>query len=150
MAMKILAKNRRASHDYDITERYLAGVVLAGHEVKSIKASHISLKGSFVHFSGHEAWLTNAHVRLYSHASQVADYDPTRPRKLLLGKKELEQLAQAKRAEGLTVVPTAVGLVRGLIKVEIALGKGRKHYDKRAVARAKAMKRDAVLDSKHT
>lgn len=148
--MKALATNRRARHDYDLTEHYLAGIVLAGHEVKSIKAGHISLKGSFVHFSEHEAWLTNAHVRLYSHASGVSDYDPTRPRKLLLSLKELEHLAAAKRAQGLTVIPTAVGVVRGLVKVEIALGKGRKHYDKRAVARAKAMKRDAQLDSKHT
>lgn len=148
--MKVLATNRRARHDYDLTERYLAGVILAGHEVKSIKAGHISLKGSFIHFVGHEAWLTNAHVRLYSHAPQIKDYDPTRPRKLLLSAKELEQLSQAKRAEGLTVIPTAAGVLRGLVKIEIALGKGRKNYDKRAVARAKAMKRDAQLDSKHT
>lgn len=148
--MKVLATNRRARHDYDLSDRYLAGVVLSGHEVKSIKAGHISLKGSFIHFVGHEAWLTNAHVRLYSHASQIKDYDPTRARKLLLSKKELEHLSQAKRAEGLAVIPTAAGVQHGLIKIEVALGKGRKNYDKRAVARAKAMKRDAQLDSKHT
>ena len=148
--MKVLATNRRARHDYDLSERYLAGIVLAGHEVKSIKANHVSLKGSFIHFTNHEAWLTNAHVRLYSHATQIKDYDPTRPRKLLLARKELEYLSHAKRASGLTVVPTAIGVQRGLIKLEVALGKGRKNYDKRAVARAKAMQRDAQLDSKHT
>lgn len=146
--MKVLAINRRARHDYDLGDRYQAGIVLAGHEVKSIKQGQASLKGSFIHFKDSEAYLVNAHIRKYSQATQLTGYDPTAPRKLLLNRKELDLLETAKRAEGKAIIPTAIGLVRGFIKVELAVGRGRKHYDKRAVAKKKAMKMDAALEAK--
>jgi len=146
--MKVLATNRRARHDYDLGDRYEAGIVLAGHEVKSTKQGQVSLKGSFVHFKDGEAYLVNAHIRRYKQASQLTGYDPTAARKLLLKRAQIDLLETAKRAEGQTIVPTAIGIVRGLVKVEIAIGRGRKHYDKRAAAKKKAMKIDAALESK--
>ena len=143
--MKVLALNRRAKHDYTLQERLEAGLVLAGYEVKSIKLGHVSLKGSFIHLRAGEAYLENCHIRRYSNASQITDYDPTRPRKLLLNRKEIDRLESSKRAEGLAVIPTAIGVTRGLIKLEIAIGRGRKRYDKRQAARKKAMQRDASL-----
>jgi len=146
--MKVIAKNRRAFHDYEIIERITAGISLLGHEVKSVRAGQISLKGSFVHFQNHEAYLVNAHVRQYSHAANLKEYDPTRSRKLLLHRKQIDNLEAEKRGAGLAVVPVAVGLEHGLIKVEIALGRGKKHYDKRETSRKKTMKIDAALEVK--
>ncbi len=146
--MKVIAKNRRAFHDYEIIERITAGISLLGHEVKSVRAGQISLKGSFVHFQNHEAYLVNAHIRRYSHAANLKEHDPTRSRKLLLHRKQIDSLEAEKRGAGLAVVPVAVGLERGLIKVEIALGRGKKHYDKREASRKKTMKIDAALEAK--
>jgi SsrA-binding protein len=146
--MKIIAKNRRAFFDYEITDRLVAGLVLAGHEVKSIRAGHISLKGSFVHFTNHEAYLVNSHIRKYSHAGAIADYDPTRSRKLLLKQSEIEHLQAAKRGTSMAIVPLAVGLERGRVKLEIGLGRGKKRFDKREVARKKAAERDNALERK--
>ncbi|MDQ5944202.1 MAG: SsrA-binding protein [Patescibacteria group bacterium] len=146
--MKIIAKNRRAYHDYEIIERFTAGISLQGHEVKSIRAGQISLKGSFVHFQNHEAYLVNAHIRRYSHAANLKEHDPTRSRKLLLHRKQIDHLEAEKRGAGLAVIPIAVGLEHGLIKVEIGLGRGKKHYDKREASRKKTMKIDAALEVK--
>lgn len=146
--MKIIAKNRRAWYDYEIIDRFIAGIVLSGQEVKSIKSGGISLKGSFVHFQNGEAYLVNAHVRAYRFASGLADYTPTQSRKLLLHSKEIEILQTAKRSAGLAVVPLAVGLERGFIKIEIASARGRKRYDKRQAAKKRAMQKDASLEVK--
>ncbi|TXG76415.1 SsrA-binding protein SmpB [Patescibacteria group bacterium] len=146
--MKILALNRRAKHDYELLERLEAGLVLAGQEVKSVKLGHVSLKGSFIHLRNGEAYLENCHIRRYSQASQIHAYEPTQSRKLLLKRKELDHLQTSKRAEGLAIIPTAIGVTRGLIKLEIAIGRGRKRYDKRQVARAKAIQKDASLEVK--
>lgn len=147
--MKIITLNRRAKHDYALGEQFLAGVVLEGHEVKSIKAGQITLKGSFIHLHGGEAFLTNAHIRQYSHAANIKDFDPVRPRKLLLKRKQLDELMSAKQSQGMTIVPTALGVERGYIKVEIAIGQGKKHYDKRAAQRKAAMLRDAQIETRH-
>ena len=146
--MKIIALNRRAKHDYQLGDKYLAGLVLAVHEVKSVRAGQVSLKGSFIQFINDEAWLTNAHIRLYSSATNIPAYDPTRPRKLLLKRKELNQLAGAKEAQGMSIVPTAIGLERGFVKLELAAGRGKKHYDKRQANKKLAMERDARVESK--
>lgn len=146
--MKLIVKNRRAFYDYEIIKRITAGISLAGHEVKSIRSGQISLKGSFIHFQNNEAYLVNAHIRRYNYASNVADYNPTRPRKLLFHRKEINYLEGQKRSAGLAVIPLAVGLEHGLIKVEIALGRGKKHYDKREASRKKTMRRDAILETK--
>lgn len=146
--MKVIAKNRRAFFDYEISERLVAGIVLAGHEVKSIRAGHISLKGSFVHFVNHEPYLVNAHIRKYSQAGALPDFDPVRSRKLLLKQSEIEHLQAAKRGTSMAIVPLVVGLERGHVKVEIGLGRGKKNYDKREAARKKAAERDNALERK--
>ena len=129
--MAILAYNKRANFDYEISDKYEAGLVLAGQEVKSIKTGHISLKESFVTIKGSELYLTNAHIPPYKHAGNVSNYDPTRPRKLLLKKSEIRHLIGKARTEGLTLVPIRVYTKRQLLKLEFGIGKGKKQYDKR-------------------
>ncbi|MFH1509417.1 MAG: SsrA-binding protein SmpB [bacterium] len=136
--MKILAKNRRAKFDYHLKEFFEAGIVLTGQETKSTKGGNISLKGSYVTLHpvkgkpGYmEAFLLNAHISPYKHAGELPDYDPVRTRKLLLKKAEIRKLIGKKQAEGLTIVPTKVYTKRRKIKVEIALARGKKQYDKR-------------------
>ncbi len=131
--MSVLAVNKRASFDYDISERFEAGIVLRGFEVKSVKTGHISLKGSFVTVRGEELYLTNANIPLYKHAGAIANYDPTRPRKLMLHRAEIARLIGKSRVEGLTLVPIRVYTKRGLLKLEFGIGKGRKKIDKRQV-----------------
>ncbi len=129
--MQILAINKRANFDYEIIEKYEAGVVLLGHEVKSIKTKHISLKEAFVTIHGNELYLTNAHIPLYVHAGIVPNHSPTRPRKLLIKKSEIKHLIGKARTLGLTLVPLKLYTKKRLIKLEFALGKGKKKYDKR-------------------
>jgi SsrA-binding protein len=133
--MSVLAVNKRASFDYDISDRYEAGLVLRGYEVKSVKTGHISLKGSFVTSRSEELYLTNANIPLYKHAGAIPNYDPTAPRKLLLHKREIAHLLGKSRVEGLTLVPIRVYTKRGLLKLEFGIGKGRKKHDKRDVIR---------------
>lgn len=146
--MKVIAKNRRASYDYEILETFTAGLSLLGHEVKSIRSGQISLKGSFVHFNNHEAYLVNAHIRRYSYATNLKEYDPTRSRKLLLHRKQIDRLEAEKKGAGLAVIPLAVGLDHGRIKIDVALARGKKHYDKREASRKKTMKIDVALEAK--
>lgn len=146
--MKIIAKNKRARFDYDIKETIICGVVLAGHEVKSVKAGHISLKGSFVSFKAGEAYLVNSHISLYKNAASIKSYDPTRSRKLLLHRKQIDNLLGDAKTAGLTAVPISVGIERGLVKIEIGVGRGKKLHDKREVAKKKAMFLDAERDIK--
>lgn len=146
--MPVLAVNKRANFDYDIQETYEAGLVLLGYEVKSVKTGHVSLKGSFVTFkkgagkSLPEAYLTNAHIPLYKHAGKVSSYEPTRPRKLLLKKKEINYLAGKKLEQGLTLVPIKIYTKRSFIKLEFGVGKGRKKYDKREVIKKRELDRN--------
>ncbi|MFA5925674.1 MAG: SsrA-binding protein SmpB [Parcubacteria group bacterium] len=133
--MSVLAINKRANFDYDISEKFEAGLVLRGYEVKSVKTGHISLKGSFVTAKGEELFLTNANIPLYKHAGAISNYDPTRPRKLMLHRAEIARLIGKSRVHGLTLVPIQVYTKRGLLKLEFGIGKGRKKYDKRDVIR---------------
>jgi SsrA-binding protein len=126
--MKLLAKNRRATFDYQINDRLVAGLVLTGAETKSVKSGHASLKGSFVSLRSGEAYLTNAHISPYKNA--VNDGDPLRNRKLLLHRRQIDELISQKQS-GLSVVPTALLLDKNLVKLEIGIGPGKKHYDKR-------------------
>jgi SsrA-binding protein len=143
--MSILAINKRAGFDFELLEKYEAGLALFGYEVKSIKTKHVSLKESFVTIHGQELYLTNAHVPPYAHAGIIANHDPTRPRKLLLKKAEIKHLIGKARMQGLTLVPIKLYTKRRLIKLEFALGKGKKEYDKRDKIRKRederAMKR---------
>lgn len=129
--MKLLAKNKRAVFDYEITERIIAGIVLSGSEVKSAKLGHISLKGSFVTIKDGQAYLLNAHITPYSKSTSQTGYDPTQSRKLLLHQKQIARLTGQIKTEGQTALPVAILVERGLIKVEVALGRGKKKYDKR-------------------
>ena len=146
--MKILAKNKRARFDYEIKDTLVAGIVLAGHEVKSVKAGHISLMGSFVTFRGGEAYLTNAHITLYKNAANIKGYEPTKSRKLLLHRKQIDSVLGEVKAQGMTVVPMAIGVERGLVKVELGIGRGKKNFDKRETTKKRDMLRDAEREVK--
>jgi SsrA-binding protein len=129
--MSELAYNKRANFDYVILEIYEAGLVLLGHEVKSIKTGHISLKESFVTIHNNELYLTNAHIPPYQRAGKLENYDPTRARKLLVRKAEIKSLIGKTREKGLTLVPIRIYTKRRYLKLEFGLGKGKKEYDKR-------------------
>jgi SsrA-binding protein len=135
--MPVLAVNKKARFDYQILETFEAGIVLFGHEVKSIKTGHISLKGSFVTLKQDkgnklpELYLINTHIPLYKHAGSMPSHDPYRSRKLLLHKNEIKKLIGKKKEQGLTLVPLKVYTKRSLIKLEFGLAKGKKKYDKR-------------------
>lgn len=145
--MKIVAKNKRGTYDYSISERIVAGLMLSGPEVKSSKSGEISLKGSYISIRGGEAYLIGAHIRKYAQSSATGDYDPTRPRKLLVHKKQLAEIINAKHA-GVQAVPLAVGVERGLVKLEIGLGRGQRKHDKRQVIKARQTLREMSREIK--
>jgi SsrA-binding protein len=129
--IKVISKNRKAHHDYILEDTYDAGLVLMGSEIKSIRANRVNLRDGFVQEQGGELWLLNVHIATYDEASVFGHSDPLRPRKLLLHKKEIAQIISRIRERGYTVVPTILYLSRGRAKVEIALARGKKLYDKR-------------------
>lgn len=139
--MAVLARNKRAGYDYELGDRFEAGLVLSGQEVKSIKTGHISLNGSFVTRKDNELFLTNAAIPLYKFAGNISDYDSERSRKLLLKKSEIKQLIGKISVKGLTLVPLCVYTKRKLIKLEFAIGKGKKRFDKRAAIAKREDKR---------
>lgn len=140
--MKIIAQNKKANFDYEILEKIEAGLELKGFEVKSIKTGHISLKGSFVTKLGKELFLTNAKIPLYKHAGQVKNYEETRPRKLLVKKREIKSLIGKIQVQGLTLIPLSVYIKDGLVKLLFALGKGKKRYDKREFIKKREASRE--------
>ncbi|MBL8161885.1 MAG: SsrA-binding protein SmpB [Anaerolineae bacterium] len=129
--IKIVTKNRKAQHDYHLERTYQAGIVLQGSEIKSIRANNINLRDGFVQEQNGELWLIGVHISTYNQAGIYGQHDPLRPRKLLLHKREIAQLISQSRERGYTIVPTMVFLDHGRAKVEIALAKGKKQYDKR-------------------
>ena len=133
--MATLADNKRTRFDYEILETIEAGIALFGHEVKSIKTGHVSLRGSFVTIRGDNLMLTNALIPFYPFAGDPSGYDPTRPRRLLVKKSESKRLIGKVRTNGLTLIPLRVYTKRRLVKVEFALAKGKREYDKRATTR---------------
>jgi len=141
MGIKIVATNRKARHEYFVLETFEAGIALQGSEIKSIRAGHISLAESYIRIDGHEAWLEDAHIAPYEQAS-INNHDPRRPRKLLLHRDEIEKLWTNVRQKGVTVIPLKVYLKEGRAKMEIALAKGKKLYDKRD----EITKRDAARE----
>ena len=144
-AIKILSDNRSAGHNFHLFERYEAGLVLTGTEVKSAKTGKIQLKESYADVSENEAWLFNAHISEYSHGN-IMNHAPVRKRKLLLHRSEIEKLQTATREKGLTLIPTKLYLKGGKIKVEIALAKGKKFHDKREASKAKEMQAEAKAE----
>jgi SsrA-binding protein len=131
MVEKVVARNRRARHEYFILETFEAGIALKGSEIKSIRAGQISLAEAFVHIDGQEAWLEEAHIAPYEQAS-IFNHEPRRPRKLLLHSSEIRKLWNTVRQKGVTIIPLSVYLKNGRAKIEIAIAKGKKLYDKRA------------------
>ncbi len=129
--VKVIARNRKASHDYYLEDNFEAGLVLMGSEIKSVRANRVSLADGFVQERGGELWLMNIHIAVYEQASIFGHSDPLRPRKLLLRRKEIAEIISRMRERGYTVVPTMIYLQKGRAKVEIALAKGKKLYDKR-------------------
>jgi SsrA-binding protein len=138
----ILSDNRQASHNYQLLERYEAGLALTGTEVKAAKSGKIQLKDSFAEVIGNEAWLLNAHISQYSHGNRE-NHEPTRRRKLLLHRNEIDKLLGKTREKGLTLIPTKLYLKNGRIKCELAVGKGKKLHDKRASERQKETQAEA-------
>ncbi len=126
-----IAVNRKARHDYHIEDRYEAGLVLQGWEVKSIRDGRVQLNDSYVILRGGEAWLFNAHITPLTTASTHVHPEPTRSRKLLLNTRELSKLFGAVQREGYTLIPLSLYWKRNRVKVEVALAKGKKDYDKR-------------------
>jgi SsrA-binding protein len=138
MNVKVVATNRKARHEYFLLEFLEAGLVLQGSEIKSIRAGRISLAEAYVRIDNNEAWLVDAHVAPYEQAS-IYNHEPRRPRKLLLHRKEIDHLWEQVAQRGLTIIPIRVYLKQGRAKVEIAVARGKKLYDKRA----EIAKRDA-------
>ncbi len=130
--MATLAFNKRAGFDYELEDHFEAGLVLTGAEVKSVKNGHLSLKGSFVTMHEGELFLTNANISPYPFAKTTLAYDPTRSRKLLVKKSEIRSLIGKLHAKGLTLVPLRVYTKRRLVKLEFAIGRGKKALDKRS------------------
>ena len=135
MAIKTVATNRKAFHNYHISEKVEAGIALTGTEIKSVRAGRVSLGDAYVQPEGGELWLQNAHIARYAAASYMS-HEPRRKRKLLLHRKQIDSLTSQVVERGFTLVPLKVYIKDSLAKVEIALGKGKKLYDKReAIAR---------------
>lgn len=141
MSKKTVARNRKALHEYHIVDTYEAGIVLAGPEVKSIRAGRASLAEAFARIDGGEAFLHGMHVTPYDPASRW-NVDATRPRKLLLNRREIRRLIGATQQEGFTLVPLELYLKDGYVKVELALGRGKKRFDKREDLRKRAADRE--------
>ncbi len=142
--IKVIATNRKASFEYFLMEKFEAGLVLQGSEIKSIRAGQISIQEAFVDVpNGGEAWLVEAHIAPYEQAGTHFHHEPKRKRKLLLHKKQIREIWNEIRIKGMTVVPTRVYLKDGRAKIEIALAKGKKAYDKRATI----AKRDEARDN---
>ena len=130
--MSVLAENRKAYFDYEILEKFEAGLVLSGAEVKSIRGGRMNLAGSYVNFHNGEPYLIGASIAPYQPKNQPSDYDPSRTRKLLLNKKEIDYISGKTKQKGLTLIPLRVYNKGRRIKIEIGLARGKKQYDKRA------------------
>lgn len=140
--MAAITINKRAGFDYEILETYEAGIVLEGHEVKSIRSGRIDLQGSFAVVRNAELWLLNVHISPYQPLNTPSGYDPNRSRKLLLGKQEIKTLVGRLNQKGLTLVPLKVYTRRGLMKIELGLARHRKKHDKREVLKRRDAERE--------
>ena len=140
--MSTLVTNRHAKFEYDILKKFEAGIVLSGQEVKSVREGNISLKGAYATVTGNEVWLLNAHIGAYKKAGPLAGYDPTHTRKLLLRRREINELIGAVKTAGLTLVPLSLYTKGRRLKVEIGLARGRKQYEKREVIKKRDIQKE--------
>ncbi|MFA1642922.1 SsrA-binding protein SmpB [Chryseomicrobium imtechense] len=138
---KVLAQNKKASHDYFIEDTLEAGLVLQGTEIKSIRNGRVQLKDAFIRIRNNEAWISNMHISPYEQGNRF-NHDPLRVRKLLLHKKQISELIGKTKRDGYTIVPLKMYVKNGYAKVLIGLGKGKKDYDKRSDMKKKEAKRE--------
>lgn len=144
--MKTIAQNKKAFHDYEILDKFEAGIALAGSEVKSIRAGRISLKDAFVEIHDNEAFLLRCHISPYLQAN-IFNHEPERKRKLLLHGREIHRLDQKVKARGFSIVPLQVFLTdKGLVKVEIALVRGKREYEKKQKLKERDVQREMDRD----
>ena len=141
VAQKIICKNKKASHDYHLSETYEAGIVLKGTEVKSLREGKANLKESYASIEGREVYLYNCHISPYSHGTD-ANHEPLRTKKLLFHKKEIKKLTGKIKEKGLTLIPLKLYFSNGIAKIEMALAKGKKLYDKREDMKMKDAKKE--------
>jgi SsrA-binding protein len=147
--VKVVATNRRARHDYEIIDTIEAGIALVGTEVKSLRAGQIVLKDSYARVEDGELWLLNAHVAPYGQADGFGGHDPERRRKLLVHRGEVDELAGRTQQQSLTLVPLSVYFRDGRVKVELALARGRRRYDKRHAIAERDAAREAERAMAH-
>lgn len=140
-AVKLIARNKKARFNYDLGERYEAGLVLTGSEVKSLRLGKANLTDSYARLKGGEVWLLSAHITPYPFAS-YDNHEPERPRKLLLHKREINKLAGKIQEQGMSLIPLAIYFKRGRAKVELALAKGKKLHDKRQTMKKRDQQRE--------
>jgi SsrA-binding protein len=140
--MSSLAFNKRANFDYEIEEKFEAGIELKGYEVKAVKGGHMQIAGSYAVIRHNEAWLLNSHIPPYQPKNTPKEYDPARSRRLLLTKKETDYLSGKLHEKGLTLLPLEVYTKRGLVKLKLGLGKPLKKSDKREVIRKREVKKE--------
>lgn len=145
-ANPVLAKNRAARHEFHIMETFEAGIELLGTEVKSAREGRVNLKDAYGKIRNGEVFLVNAHISPYTHGNRE-NHDPLRPRKLLLHKREIGKLAKAVETAGLTLIPLAMILKGGLIKLEICIAKGKKLHDKREDSRTREAEREMARET---
>jgi len=139
---KVVAQNRRARHDYEVLDTFEAGLALVGSEVKSLRGGKCQLKDSYARVERDEAWLFGVHIPPYLFANGFGAHEPERPRKLLLHRDEIDELRARSQQESLTIVPLSVYFLGGRAKVELALARGRKTYDKRRALAERDTKRE--------
>ena len=140
-SIKIVSQNKKARHDYEIINTYDAGIVLKGTEVKSIRAGKINISDSYAKIKNGEVWLINAHISEYEKGN-YNNHDPLRDRKLLLNKREIRKLISYTQEKGMTLVPLKVYFKKGKAKIELAVAKGKKLYDKREDIAKKDLQRE--------
>jgi SsrA-binding protein len=139
--IKVVARNRKATYDFQIEDRYEAGLVLTGTEIKSIRAGRVNLREGYVQPRGDELWLVGVHIARYDPAGRQG-HDPVRPRKLLLHRREINRLIGKVQERGYTIVPLQMYLKEGRAKVEIGLARGKRKYDKREAIRKRDTDRE--------
>lgn len=144
---KLISRNRKAYHDYHIDETYEAGIVLTGTEVKSLRDSRVNLKDSFARVEGGELFLYNMHISPYDQGNRF-NHDPLRTRKLLMHKAEITRLAGKVKEKGYTLIPVKIYFKKGLVKVELALARGKRLYDKRRAIAEREQRREVERNLK--
>ena len=149
MAIKTVATNRKAYHDYHLQDSVEAGITLTGTEIKSIRAGKVNLRDAYVRPEAGELWLLNAHIARYE-PSSYSSHEPTRPRKLLLHRKQIDNLTSKMQEKGFTLVPLKLYIKGSMAKVEVALAKGKKLYDKREAIMRRETEREIGRAIKRT